>query len=116
MVVGKIVLIYEVVDGREPLVLWLDSLGKIIRARIKTRIDRLAASGNLGDWKFLDKGLFEMRFSFGAGYRIYYSMPREGFVVLLYGGTKKTQSKDIEIAHSYLKDFKTRSNKKLRTS
>ena len=58
------------------------------------------------------KGLFEMRLDFGAGYRIYYGMPREGFVVLLYGGTKQTQSKDIGIARSYLKELKTRSNNK----
>ncbi len=106
MIPNRIIILYQKKDGEEPVVDWLKSLDSAVRARIKTRIARLASSGHFGDWQSLSGGLFEMRFSFGAGYRLYYSLPNDRFVVLLNGGTKRTQKKDIDIAFGYLKDLK----------
>ena len=54
--------------------------------------------GNLGDVKTVGKNLFEMRFFFGSGYRVYYTINGETLVLLLCGGDKSTQKKDIEKA------------------
>ena len=54
--------------------------------------------GNLGDVKTVAQNLFEMRFFFGSGYRIYYTINGETVVLLLCGGDKSTQKKDIEKA------------------
>lgn len=99
---------YETADGATPLIMWLDSLDRVIRARIKTRIDRLESSGNFGDWESLGGGLYEMRFDFGSGYRIYYGLCKERSVMLICGGAKNKQKKDIMLARCYLADYKMR--------
>lgn len=64
--------------------------------------------GNFGDSKALGGGLFEMRFSVGPGYRIYYAMFGSKVVLLLAGGDKSSQKRDIETARGYLADWKRR--------
>ena len=105
---ARIVIIYEKHTGQEPFKVWLNSLDTLIRARIKARVDRLVVSGNFGDWKYVNNGVFEMRLDFGAGYRIYYAMPADPLVIILCGGTKRAQDKDVKIAIGYLKDFKNK--------
>lgn len=65
--------------------------------RITARIKR-AQLGNLGDYKFLRDGLSEMRMDTGAGYRLYFTRRGDTVVILLVGGDKRTQDKDIERA------------------
>jgi putative addiction module killer protein len=65
--------------------------------RIMARIYRME-QGNLGDVKTVGQNLFEMRFFFGFGYRVYYTINGETLVLLLCGGDKSTQKKDIEKA------------------
>lgn len=103
---------YQTVDGKIPLSEWLEGLrdGKT-RARIIARLDRLQA-GLLGDWKSVGSGVCELRIDHGPGYRVYFGQEGTTWVLLLCGGEKSTQSKDIEKAHGYWKDYKARSTPK----
>ena len=77
---------------------WITSLRDIkARARIQARIERLAA-GNPGDVKPVGEGVSELRLHFSSGYRIYYIQQGSQLIVLLAGGDKSTQSKDISTA------------------
>lgn len=81
--------------GKEPLTQWLDALkDKTTKTRISVRIGR-AEDGNFGDHRPLGEGLFELRFHHGPGYRIYYGIERGKIILLLAGGDKSTQTKDI---------------------
>ena len=82
----------------EIFVKWLDGLHDIrARARILVRIERLA-SGNSGDVKPVGEGVSELRINYGPGYRVYYKQQKGKVVILLAGGDKRTQTKDIKIA------------------
>lgn len=77
---------------------WLDGLHDIrARARILVRIERLAA-GNPGDVKAVGKGVSELRIDYGPGYRVYYKKHGRMVVILLAGGDKRTQTRDIKTA------------------
>lgn len=81
---------------------WFSSLRDIVaKARIIRRLERVER-GNLGDIKFLGDEIWEMRFDFGPGYRIYYTVRNECIYLLLIGGDKSSQQKDIEAAKSIL--------------
>jgi len=74
---------------------WLDGLkDRSTRIRLIRRLDR-AAAGNLGDVKSVGHGVFEMREQFGPGWRMYYVQRGTTLIVMLGGGDKSTQSKDI---------------------
>jgi len=77
---------------------WLDGLRDIrARARIQVRIERLA-TGTPGDVKALGEGVSELRIDYGPGYRVYYTKRGQKAVILLAGGEKSTQAKDIKTA------------------
>ena len=77
---------------------WLDGLHDILaRARVMTRIERLAA-GNPGDVKPVGEGVSELRIDYGPGYRVYFTMRGRTVVILLAGGEKRTQTTDIKTA------------------
>jgi putative addiction module killer protein len=77
---------------------WLDGLDDIrARARILVRIERLAA-GNPGDVKPVGEGVSELRIDYGPGYRVYYKKKGRSVVILLAGGDKRTQSRNIKTA------------------
>jgi putative addiction module killer protein len=77
---------------------WLDGLDDIrARARILVRIERLAA-GNPGDVKPVGEGVSELRIDYGPGYRIYYIKRERSVVILLAGGDKRTQTRNIKTA------------------
>ena len=67
------------------------------RARIRARIDRLS-EGNPGDARPVGEGVSEMRIDYGPGYRVYYSQRGQRFVMLLAGGDKSNQERDIRLA------------------
>jgi len=73
--------------------------------RIMSRIYRME-KGNMGDVKTVGQNLFEMRFFFGPGLRIYYTIRENTVVLLLCGGNKSTQEKDIEKAKNILEELK----------
>ncbi len=77
---------------------WLDGLKDMrARARVLARIERLA-TGNPGDVAPVGEGVSELRIDYGQGYRVYYKQFGEFLVILLAGGDKQTQTKDIKIA------------------
>jgi putative addiction module killer protein len=79
---------------------WIDGLPDIqARARVLVRIERLAA-GNPGDVKPVGEGVSELRIDFGPGYRVYFKKIGQKVIILLAGGDKKSQSKDIKTALS----------------
>ncbi len=87
--------IYQTANGRCPFTEWLASLkDRQARSRIEARINRLAL-GNPGDHRMLDGGLFELRIDWGPGYRVYCARMGDVIVLLLCGGDKTTQQKDI---------------------
>jgi putative addiction module killer protein len=95
-------------DGGVPLSDWLDTLRDArARARIVARLDRLRV-GLLGDWKSAGNGVVELRIDYGPGYRVYCGQDGESLILLLCGGDKRTQARDIEKAHGYWKDYKAR--------
>ncbi len=100
---------YQTADGKMPLTAWLVGLrDREAHARIVARLDRLKA-GLFGDWKSVGGGICELRIDHGPGYRVYYAQDGKTLILLLSGGNKRTQAKDIEKAHAYWKDYKARS-------
>ena len=82
----------------EVFVQWLDGLRDIqARARIQARIERLA-TGNPGDVQPLGAGVSELRINYGPGYRVYFKKRGRELIILLAGGDKSTQAKDIKAA------------------
>ena len=101
--------VYQRRDGTQPFAVWLSELAdRQARARIRTRLDRLAL-GNLGDCKALDGGVSELRVDWGPGYRVYFARIGAAILLLLCAGDKRTQSQDIERAKTYLADYRARS-------
>lgn len=95
--------------GRSPFREWLLGLDRSARARVQARILRFE-EGNLGDHKNLSDGVWEARLTFGPGYRVYFGRHGLVLVLLLIGGDKGSQSKDIKRAKecwaTYLKELK----------
>ena len=100
--------IYESPSGKRPFEEWIKDIREVhTRAKILTRIDRLKM-GNFGDCKTLQDGVCELRIHYGPGIRIYYGKIGNKLVLLLCGGDKGSQEKDIGKAKEYLKDFQSR--------
>jgi len=78
-----------------------DQSGKI---KILARLDRVQ-NGNFGDCKQIGEELYELRFFFGPGYRVYYTIKRNTVVILLAGGDKATQTQNIEKARILLNEL-----------
>ena len=85
---------------------------RVARARIRVRLNRLRL-GNFGDCKPVGKGVNELRVDYGPpGYRVYFGKSKATIVILLCGGSKKSQSKDIQLDHAYWADLKGERNEK----
>ena len=77
---------------------WLDGLRDLqARARVQTRLERLAR-GNPGDVEPVGEGVSELRINYGPGYRVYFKQRGRDLIILLAGGDKRTQARDIKIA------------------
>jgi putative addiction module killer protein len=99
---------YQAESGRKPFKEWLDNLRDVkARARVRVRLDR-ARLGNLGDRKQVGNGVWEMWIDYGPGYRVYFGLEGKRLVLLLLGGSKSTQQKDIESATRYWLDHQER--------
>lgn len=95
---------YEVVKGDEFL-RWLMRLrDKRAQARISVRLDRLE-EGNFGDHRSVGGGISELRVNIGQGYRIYYTIRQRRIVILLCGGDKTSQQRDIRRAQQKARDI-----------
>lgn len=99
---------YETPDGKKPVSEWLDSLrDKRAQAKVQIRIDRVSL-GNLGYCEPVGEGVMELKIDFGPGYRVYFGQVGAKLVILLCGGDKSTQKKDIKTAHEYWADYRRR--------
>ena len=88
----------ELENGRVPFDDWFESLGDLrMQAAVDARLARVRA-GNFGDHRSVGAGVFELRINMGPGLRIYYGEGRKQLVILLGGGDKATQTRDINRA------------------
>ena len=97
---------YITEEGNNPFREWIRELkDSSVRARIRVRLNRIRL-GNFGDCKSVGKGVNELKIPVGPGYRVYYARKDNSVVILLCGGDKRSQSKDIKIAQQYLAEYK----------
>ena len=94
-------------DGESFYAAWFNSLNAITAARIDKYVRRME-QGNMGDSKVVGGGVLELRIDYGPGYRVYYGKDRDLLVILLGGGSKRRQFKDITMAISRWKAYKNR--------
>jgi putative addiction module killer protein len=99
---------YITISGKNVFQSWIENLrDRSARVRIELRVARLER-GLFGDCKAIRAGVQELRIDVGPGYRVYFAKDGEQIVLLLCGGDKSTQQKDIENAINYWKDYQTR--------
>lgn len=94
-------------EGRSPFRVWFNRLNADAARRVTTAVYRLGL-GNFSNVKGVGSGVFEYRIDFGPGYRVYFGKDGETVVILLAGGTKHIQQKDIEQALGRWRDYKQR--------
>lgn len=101
------IITYKTDTGKEPFAIWFFDLDGKTRAVVNARLDRLSL-GNFGDYKSLKNasGVYELRIDYGPGYRIYCGKDGHTIVVLLVGGNKSSQDRDITKAQKYWLDYK----------
>jgi len=109
MLLLGVVRIVEYVDpgGRTPFTKWFAGLDAIVAAKVATMVIRME-QGNFSNVKGVGSGVFECRIDFGPGYRVYFGKDGDTLVILLAGGTKKRQSKDVQDAQQRWLDYKRR--------
>jgi putative addiction module killer protein len=106
LVTPKEVVAFRAKDGGVPFENWLDALNdKRAVARVLARLARVR-QGGLGDCKSVGDGVSELRVDYGPGYRIYFGQKGQTMVVLLSGGDKRSQDRDIRLAKQYWHEFK----------
>jgi putative addiction module killer protein len=101
------ILYYRDAHGYEPFREWVYSLSdQRAIEKIEARLIRMG-SGNFGDHRSVGSGVYELRIHFGPGYRIYFGRLGTGVIVLLAGGDKSTQVKDVQKAQAYWYDYRS---------
>ena len=107
----RIINFYETLNGHKPFTRWFLSIrDRRVRERIQARLTSVRA-GNFGDRKSVGDGVWELRLAFGPGYRIYYGEAGNTIVLILCGGDKSSQKRDIERAKNYWKEYKERNKR-----
>ena len=96
---------FQTSNGHEPFNEWFRSIPDITtQNRIEARLTRITL-GNFGDYRSVGKGVSELRLHFGAGYRIYFGEVDNKVVLLLCGGDKSSQRRDIQLAQTYWQEY-----------
>jgi putative addiction module killer protein len=99
---------YSTREGKKPFKAWLEGLKDVTgRAKIRVKLDR-ARLGSLGDYRSVGEGVHELRVGYGPGYRIYFAIEGRRLLLLLLGGDKSRQQRDIATAKEYWQDYKER--------
>jgi putative addiction module killer protein len=98
---------YETAGARSPFGQWFAKLDPVAAAKVVVAISRMA-QGNPGNVRSLGEGISECRIDTGPGYRVYFGRDGAILMVLLAGGTKARQQRDIDTARKYWKDYKQR--------
>ena len=101
---------YLSLDGTSPYAKWFDQLNAQAAAKVATAVARMA-QGNFSNVKAVGAGVQEFRIDFGPGYRIYFGREGDRVVILLGGGTKKRQQRDIREAQNLWTDYRRRRDK-----
>jgi putative addiction module killer protein len=108
-VIPRRIYYYETATGRCPFLEWRDALrDQVLVDALRARLARIRL-GLLGHAESVGKGVFELKVDVGPGYRVYFAEWKRTIVVLLSGGDKSTQRRDIKLAQAYWADFR-RSN------
>jgi putative addiction module killer protein len=94
-------------QGRSPYKAWFDRLNAQAAAKVATALARLSL-GNMSNVKGVGSAVFELRIDFGPGYRVYFGKDGERLVIVLGGGTKRRQQRDINAAIANWEDYKRR--------
>ena len=103
---------YQEGSGRSPFGAWFNELDSPAAAKITVALTRLGM-GNTSNAKSVGAGVFELKVNFGPGYRVYFGKDGHEIVILLGGGTKKRQQRDIEAAQDRWQDYKDRKKGKV---
>ncbi|MCY3973172.1 MAG: type II toxin-antitoxin system RelE/ParE family toxin [Candidatus Dadabacteria bacterium] len=112
---GKVKVVqYEEEDGKSPFKSWFDSLDHIAGLKVQGAIFKMQ-KGNFSNAKFLGGGVGEYKVNFGPGYRIYFGRDGERLIILLGGGTKKRQTRDVKVAKELWKEYKAGKGKEVKT-
>lgn len=99
---------YLTETGGKPFKEWLDGLKDIsARQKVRIRLDRVRL-GNLGRNRSVGEGVYELKIDYGPGYRVYYAIEKKASILLLIGGDKSSQDRDIALARKYWQDHKRR--------
>jgi len=96
---------YVALSGQQPFAAWFADLAPVAKAKVTRAIVRLEQR-NFSNVKSMGEGVLEYRIDFGPGYRVYFGRDGEALVILLTGGTKKRQQRDIDAAHAHWQDYK----------
>lgn len=99
-----IIHLYRTGSRKVPFNRWFESLDRKTQTRVEARLDRLEA-GNWGDAKMISQGVYELRLHFGPGYRIYFARIGKTDIMILNGGDKSSQQKDIVAALFYYRIY-----------
>jgi putative addiction module killer protein len=94
-------------DGKSPFEQWFTELDTAAAAKVSVALARLE-QGNLSNTKGVGEGVLEYRIDWGPGYRVYFGRDGEVLVILLTGGTKKRQQRDIDTAKALWSDYRRR--------
>ena len=95
---------YATADDSSPFAEWFETLDAQAAAKVTTALTRLGL-GNTSNVKGVDSGVLELKIDFGPGYRVYFGKDGAQIVILLGGGSKKRQARDIEVAQRRWQDF-----------
>jgi putative addiction module killer protein len=93
-------------NGKEPFTVWFENLkDAMARIKIRQRLDRMT-KGNFGDVEPVGTGVLEIKIHHGPGYRIYFANLSSNKILILYGGAKGTQKKDIKKSQEFYKNYR----------
>jgi putative addiction module killer protein len=97
--------IYETASGERPFQEWIEALDETVRRRVFISIDRVATGAGKKSIKPVGRGVFEIKVDIGPGYRVYFGEVGSVIILLLLGGDKSSQKRDIRKAIEYWENY-----------
>ena len=96
---------YQTPDGKIPFQEWFDDLTEKVKGRILAYVGRVARGGSRSNLRSVGEGVHEIKIDTGPGYRVYFGNDGESIILLLLGGSKRTQDRDIKRAQEYWRNY-----------